>query len=118
VESEENAMPPIASFKELIVWQRSMEFARAVYLSTEALPKSEQYGLMSQMRRSAVSIPSNIVEGYKRKGQGEYVYFLSVADASAAELETQILLVCGIYPDMSLKRSLPFWMRHRKCKQL
>jgi four helix bundle protein len=96
----------VESYKELIVWQRAMALAKEIYRKTEALPKSELYGLTSQMRRSAVSISSNIAEGHKRKGLGEYVYFLSVADASAAELETQILLVCGIYPDMSLKRSL------------
>lgn len=88
----------VASYKELIVWQKSMLLAKHVYRLTEELPKIERYGLVSQMRRSAVSIPSNIAEGWKRKGLGEYLYFLSVADGSAAELETQILLVRDIYP--------------------
>jgi four helix bundle protein len=87
----------IQSYKDLIVWQKSIELVKEIYKATEVLPKSELYGLTSQMRRAAVSIPSNIAEGYKRKNLGEYIQFLSIADASAAELETQIIIAKEIY---------------------
>lgn len=87
----------IQSFKELIVWQKSIQLVKEVYLITEKFPKSELYGLVSQMRRAAVSISSNIAEGYKRKNLGEYKHFLSIADASAAELETQIIISKDLY---------------------
>ncbi len=78
----------VESFKQLIVWQRSMELARALYQATNAMPRSELYGLVSQMRRAAVSIPSNIAEGKKRKTRKDFLQFLRIADGSAAELET------------------------------
>ena len=80
------------SYKDLQVWQRSIELVEEIYNLTRAFPKTETYGLTSQMRRSAVSIPSNIAEGYKRRNLGEYLQFLRIADASAAELETQIII--------------------------
>lgn len=80
------------SHKELKVWQQSMDLVEKIYKVTEAFPNSEQYGLVSQMRRSAVSIPSNIAEGYMRGQTKEYVRFLRVSLASAAELETQLIL--------------------------
>ena len=82
----------LESYKQLTVWQRSIELVKEIYKVTEKFPKSELYGLVSQMRRSAISIPSNIAEGYKRKNLDEYVQFLSITDASAAELETQIII--------------------------
>lgn len=81
---------PIHSYKDLVVWQRSMELVVAVYELTEQFPKSEMYGLTSQMRRSAVSIPSNIAEGRKRGSKKDYHHFLIIAYGSGAELETQI----------------------------
>lgn len=96
----------VASYKDLIVWQKSMAVVKEVYSLTEKLPKIEQYSLSNQMRRAAVSIPSNIAEGYKRKGLGEYLYFLSVADGSAAELETQLYIVKDIYPSIETQRIL------------
>jgi four helix bundle protein len=87
----------IQSFKDLIVWQKSIQLVKEIYAVTDLFPKHELYGLTSQMRRSAVSIPSNIAEGYKRKGLGEYLYFLSIADGSSAELETQIIVAKEIY---------------------
>ena len=82
----------IESYKELIVWQKSIELVKEVYKITGKFPKDELYGLTSQMRRAAVSISSNIAEGYKRQGLGKYLQFLSIADGSAAELETQIII--------------------------
>lgn len=82
----------INSYKELIVWKKSMDLVREIYLITEMFPKDEVYGLSSQMQRAAVAIPSNIAEGYLRRHKREYVQFLSIALGSAAELETQILI--------------------------
>lgn len=92
----------IESYKDLKVWQRSIELVKEVYKISSELPKSELYGLISQMRRAAVSIPSNIAEGYKRRNLGEYIQFLSIADASAAELETQLILTKEIYKNINV----------------
>lgn len=81
------------SYRDLIVWQRSMGLAVAVYALTERYPKSELYGLVSQSRRCSVSIPSNIAEGRRRNSKADFARFLTVAYASGAELETQIELV-------------------------
>ncbi|MBR6315117.1 MAG: four helix bundle protein [Clostridia bacterium] len=80
------------SYKELIVWQKSMELAEKVYLLVKALPKEETYALSDQIRRAAVSIPSNIAEGHARQSQKEFSQFLCIARGSRAELETQLLL--------------------------
>jgi four helix bundle protein len=80
------------SYKDLIVWQKSFDLVILVFKLTHKFPKAEIYGLVSQMRRSAVSIPSNIAEGYSRGHRQEYIQFLRTAFASGAELETQILL--------------------------
>lgn len=94
------------SYKELTVWQRGMELVRAVYLLTKSLPEVEAYGLFSQMRRAAVSIVSNIAEGYRRRSRRDYVRFLCIADGSTAELETQLLLVETIYPIVDVQIAL------------
>jgi len=78
------------SFRELTVWQKSMELVMQLYGITMRFPKSEVYGLTSQMRRAAVAIPSNIAEGYVRKHRKEYAQFVNIAFASGAELETQL----------------------------
>ena len=78
------------TYKDLIVWQRAMDLVVAVYVLTEAFPKAEVYGLTSQMRRCAVSIPSNIAEGRYRGSKKDYRQFLIIAYSSGAELETQI----------------------------
>lgn len=80
----------VNSYKDLIVWQRSMELVVETYKITELFPKSELYGIISQMRRCAVSIPSNIAEGRKRSTRKDFRQFLVIAYASASELETQI----------------------------
>jgi len=80
------------SYKDLIVWQKSYALCLLVYETTKVYPKSEQYGLINQLRRCAVSIPSNISEGYNRQHRGEYIQFLSIAYGSVAELETQLML--------------------------
>lgn len=88
------------SHKELTVWQKSMELVELVYKITGKLPKSEIFGLSSQMQRAAVAIPSNIAEGAKRGHKLEYIQFLRVANGSAAELETQLLLAEKLYPEV------------------
>jgi four helix bundle protein len=80
----------IHSFRDLRVWRAGMDLVEAVYRLTESFPKHEIYGLAGQMQRAAVSIPSNIAEGHTRWHGREYLHHLSVAQASLAELETQI----------------------------
>ena len=82
----------VKTFKDLIVWQRAYQLTLAIYKSTSDYPKHEQYGLSSQLRRAAVSVISNIAEGYARKGRTEYLQFLSLAYSSLSELEAQIML--------------------------
>ena len=82
----------VNSHKDLLVWQRSMDLVESVYRLTSRLPASEQFGLTSQMRRSAVSIPSNIAEGYGRQATGEYRHHLLFSRGSLLELETQAML--------------------------
>lgn len=83
---------PLHSHRELVVWQKAMDLVVRVYHLTEQFPRSEQYGLVSQMRRAAVSIPSNIAEGRSRGTRADFVQFLRIAHGSAAELTTQLEL--------------------------
>ncbi|MBR9986894.1 MAG: four helix bundle protein [Desulfosarcina sp.] len=82
----------LKNYKELKVWQKSYKLCLHVYKITKRFPKDEMYGLTSQIRRSAVSIPSNIAEGYGRKTTIEYVRFLYIAYGSVCELETQTMI--------------------------
>lgn len=79
-------------YQTLAVWQESFNLAKEICILTKSFPKEERYELTSQMRRAAVSIPSNLAEGYRRKSQGNLEQFTRIAYGSAAELETQILL--------------------------
>jgi four helix bundle protein len=83
---------PIRSYRDLVAWQKAVELVTEIYRLTHAFPKEEMFGLMSQMRRAAVSIPSNIAEGHGRLSRKEYIYFLGNARGSLAELETQIII--------------------------
>jgi four helix bundle protein len=78
--------------RKLDVWKKSMDFVKHVYQATETFPKSEIYGLSSQMRRAAVSIPSNLAEGAARKGKKEFSQYLYIAQGSISEIDTQIEL--------------------------
>jgi len=82
----------LKNYKELKVWQRAYKLCFEIYQITKSFPIEEKYGLTSQIRRSAVSVPSNIAEGYGRKTTGEYIQALYIAYGSLCELETQILL--------------------------
>lgn len=85
-------MNKIMTHKDLDVWKAAMELAKLVYLITSKFPKEELYGLTQQIRRSAVSIPSNIAEGAARNSRKEFIQFLHISLGSLAELETQLLL--------------------------
>jgi four helix bundle protein len=82
----------VRSYKDLIVWQRSMELVMAVYELAHRFPKHETYALSDQLRRSVVSIPSNIAEGQARQHPGEFRQFLHMALGSAAEVNTQVII--------------------------
>jgi four helix bundle protein len=84
--------PKPKHYKDLLVWQKGMNLAKLVYKLTMRFPAEERYGLTSQLRRAAVSVPSNIAEGQARRGTNEFLQFLSIAEGSLAELETQLLL--------------------------
>lgn len=79
-------------YRRLVAWQKGMDLVEAVYQSTKAWPRDEQYGLTSQVRRAAVSVPSNIAEGHARSGPREFAHHVSIAYGSLSEMETQILI--------------------------
>ena len=89
-------MSKVKTHKDLDVWKEAMTLARKVYSLTKGFPKEENFGLASQMRRAAVSIPSNIAEGAARDSRKEFIRFLYLALGSAAEIETQMLLSRGL----------------------
>lgn len=82
----------VTHYKELKVWQKAMELADIVYDLTQSFPSEEKFGLSAQIRRSVVSIASNIAEGHARNGTKEYIQFLAIAKGSLAELQTQIYI--------------------------
>jgi four helix bundle protein len=89
-------MSEIQTFRDLVAWQLGMELARTLYRLTTQMPRSEQFGLTNQMRRAAVSIPSNIAEGYARQSLPDYLKFLRTARGSWAELSTQFELTTDL----------------------
>jgi len=93
----------LKSYKELIVWQKSIELVKEIYKLTTEFPRSEIYGLSSQMQRAAISVPSNIAEGYSRKNLKEYLQFLHIAYGSGAELETQLIIAKDLYKNVDCK---------------
>ena len=83
-------------YKDLLVWQKGMLLVKGVYRLTLSFPSDEKFGLTSQMRRAAVSIPSNIAEGQARRSTGEFIQFVSHAEGSVAELDTQLLIAVDL----------------------
>ena len=83
-------MGEIRTFRDLMIWQKSMALLTSLYRETNRFPADEKFGLVSQMRRCAVSIPSNIAEGYGRRTSGDYIRFLQIAIGSIYELQTQL----------------------------
>lgn len=84
-------------YSKLSVWQLAMQLAKAVYEHSKKLPRAEVYGLTSQMRRAAVSVPSNIAEGSQRTSDAEFARYILIARGSLAEMETQLLLAAQIF---------------------
>lgn len=82
----------IQTYRDLRVWQEAMDLAEATYRLAQTMPASESFGLVAQVRRSAVSVPANIAEGYGRESTGSYIQFLKTARGSLRELETHVLL--------------------------
>jgi len=80
------------NYTDLLIWQKGMALVKKIYVISRAFPADEKFGLVSQMRRAAVSIPSNIAEGQARHTTGEFIQFLSHAEGSVAELRTQLLI--------------------------
>ena len=95
----------LQSYKELLVWQKSLELVKIIYRITKQFPQSEMFALASQMQRSAVSIPSNIAEGWSRNHKLEFARFLSIAYASGAELETQLIIAQSEYPKIDYQNA-------------
>ena len=85
------------NFRELKIWKDSMSLVKLVYLTTLSLPSNERFGLISQINRAAVSIPSNITEGSGRSTEKEFVHFLNIAISSSFELETQLILISDLF---------------------
>jgi four helix bundle protein len=94
----------LESYKQLKVWQKSVDLIKEIYILTQNFPKEENYGLSIQMRRAAISIPSNIAEGQRRKDLPEFIQFLRIADASSAELETQIIISKQLYVKLNYSK--------------
>ena len=83
-------------FRDLVVWQKTMLAVKQIYLLTRQFPADERFGLTSQMRRAAVSVASNIAEGQARHSSGEFIQFISQAEGSVAELETQLQIAIDL----------------------
>ena len=90
--SDKHSNPTAQGYRDLVVWQKGIALAREIYFLTKDLPADEKFGLVSQMRRAAVSVPSNIAEGQARHTTGEFIQFISHAEGSVAELDTQLTL--------------------------
>ena len=84
--------PKPEGYEDLVVWQKGMQLVKSVYELTRTFPRDEKFGLVSQIRRAAVSVPSNIAEGQARHSTGEFVQFISHAEGSVAEVNTQLFL--------------------------
>lgn len=98
---------PIETFRDLIVWQKGMDLVKEIYKATSSFPKEELYGLSSQMRKAAISVPSNIAEGFRRRFDKEQKQFLNITLGSCAELETQLTISKALnYIDVNTEKNL------------
>lgn len=107
----------IKNYRDLIVWKKSMELVTKVYVVTKTFPKEETYGLIPQIRRSSISIPSNIAEGYGRHSTNDYVRFLQVARGSLYELQTQ-LEICLNLDYLSKQRFEEIYEQSREIERM
>jgi four helix bundle protein len=87
----------IGGYKDLLVWQKGILLVKLIYKLTRGFPEDEKFGLSSQMRRAAVSVPSNIAEGQARHTTGEFIQFISNAEGSLAEVDTQVVLAVELH---------------------
>jgi four helix bundle protein len=110
-------MPEYKTYKELDVWIKLRLFVKEIYLITKDFPKEELYGLISQMRRSAVSIPSNIAEGYGRQYKKESIQFFHIARGSLYEIETQLYIATDLNSLSQLKLS-EIILQLEECRKL
>ncbi|MGC9454689.1 MAG: four helix bundle protein [Phycisphaerae bacterium] len=101
-------MGTIRSYRDLVAWQKGMDLVEMIYELTSKYPDRERYGLTSQSRRSAVSVPANIAEGYARRSRKDYIRFLDIARGSANELETELLVAqrLGLLSRSSFRQAL------------
>jgi four helix bundle protein len=104
----------LTSFRDLTVWQKSLDLVEQIYTITRQLPKEERYGLSSQLQRAAVSIPSNIAEGSKRTSRADFRQFCKIALGSSAEVETQLIIVHRIYKDVHVRTAMELTMQIQK----
>jgi four helix bundle protein len=94
------------SYRDLVVWQRGIELAKLIYPLSAKFPSEEKFGLISQIRRASVSVPSNIAEGQARHTTGEFIQFISHAEGSVAEIDTQLAIAVGL-DFVSAKQAAP-----------
>lgn len=95
----------ISTYKELIVWQKAIELVKEIYKIAKQLPKTEQFILVSQMIRAAISIPANIAEGWGRNHKIEFIRFLNIAYGSSTELETHLIIAKNEYPKITYNKA-------------
>src|SRR5438105_20651 len=107
----------ISNYRELIVWQKAMDLVTSVYELSEEFPSSERFGLTSQIQRAAVSIPTNIAEGYARTHRGDYLHHLSFAKGSLAEVETLLTLSVRL-KRIDRQQTLPVWRQSQDVGRL
>ena len=107
-------MTQLSGYKDLIVWQKSMQLVKLVYNICDQLPKTEQHILISQMLRAGISIPSNIAEGWSRNRKLEFIRFLEISFASCCELETQILISKDRYSKLDYSNILSLITEKKK----
>ena len=87
----------INNYRDLLVWQKGIQLVKAIYQVTHEFPQDERFGLTTQMRRAAVSIPSNIAEGQARRTTREFIHFVSNSEGSLAELDTQLVIAIEVF---------------------
>ncbi|MGI9175154.1 MAG: four helix bundle protein [Rhodothermales bacterium] len=99
---------PVDSYRDLEVWQRGMDLVESVYALTKPFPADERFGLTAQLRRAAISIPSNVAEGWGRGSRKEFMHFIKIARGSLAEVETQLIIAhrLGYLEEEPLQRTL------------